>query len=152
MKIKTLVLSAFIAISAASCSKKDNDPAPTTNTTTKTPKDLLLGSWVEVKLTYKEQGEAEVTILPKDCEKDDFETYQSDGKFIDNNGTLKCSTGEDQTVTDSYTLSMDGKTLTYTYADGSGSLSLAVLELTDSKLVLRYSDAGDVSTVEYKRK
>lgn len=150
MNIKTVALSAFIAITAVSCSKKKDDPTP--NTTTKTAKDLLLGSWIEEKITYKETGEPTVIIYPDDCEKDDFETYQSDGKFVDNNGTVKCSTSEKQTITDSYTLSADGKTLTYIYSDGSGSLALQVMELTETKLVLRYVDGGDDSTIEYKRK
>lgn len=147
--MKKIVLSTTVLIAlgfaAVSCSKKkDSDPTPS-----KSPKELLTtGSWQLSKTTTTFEGKTE-TAAPEACEADDSYTFKTNNTLVTDEGATKCDAEDPQTDTDPYTLSEDGKTITM--ASGSITLPATIVELTDSKMILKINFIAEI-TMEYKKK
>jgi hypothetical protein len=104
---------------------------------TKSGKDILTSnSW---KLfSYKINGKE---IALEGCQKDDYFTFAVNGTYSDFRGPLKCP-GEIQTdINGTWALSQDEKTLTLTNIQGVISCTV---EITESKLLLTFSDDDDI--------
>ena len=119
------ILILVLTLSTISCSKKDSS--------SKTSKELLTSKkWSQ--LTFKINGIVEVQDA---CQSDNYIQFSSDGTYVYNPGTVKCYTGE-TAQTGTWTLSSDGKTLT---VGGGNPVTIAVL--TESKMVIKYTDGAD---------
>ena len=141
-----LFISIFIMI--ASCQKDKDD-----NHTTKTKTELLTtGTWkytgAIISPGYDYYGDGTVVTnifsIMKDCEKDDFEVYKTNGTWEYNEGPTKCDPSYPQIFSQPWH-----------FADNEIKLILGgdehtILELTTTTLKLRYSfeDAGVIYTEE----
>jgi len=138
----------FIFILVSSCQKdKDNDH------TTKTKTELLTaGTWkytgAIISPVYDYYGDGVLVTnifdIMKDCEKDDFEIYKTNGTWEYNEGATKCDPSYPQIFS-----------LPWKFADNETKLILgtdenAILVLTATTLKLRYTfeDAGVIYTEE----
>ena len=141
----SLIAIAIFVISIASC-KKD---AVVTPVVVLTPSQLLIsGSW---KLSAEtEDGVDSYTKQPA-CDKDDFYNYTSAGKFTQDRGTTKCDAADDQTITFDYTMSADGKTITFK-SPGSDPFDAKVIELTATTLKTQITALGSVLVSTYSKK
>jgi hypothetical protein len=77
----------------AACSKDKTqpfNPTPTPSTPTKTPKELLVGTW---KIESSVSNGA--NTLP-DCSKDNLITFKADGTYTSDQGTVKCDPSDPQ--------------------------------------------------------
>lgn len=113
------------------------------------PKDLLTSAscWKITKIESRASANDpwENTILIE-CTKDDCTSYDSDGKFTFDEGATKCVINDPQTITGTYTLSEDGKTLVMTDTQVGFPLTFTVEEITSGKLVLVSTFLGDTRT------
>lgn len=140
----------YIFIIVASCQKdKDNDD----NNTVKTKTELLTaGTWkyagaiIDPAYDYYGDGTIVTNIFNtmQDCEKNDFESYQTNGTWEYNEGPTKCDPSYPQIFS-----------LPWNFADNETKLILggnehAILALTATTLKLRYTfeDAGIIYTEE----
>jgi len=74
------------------CSKKDTTPTATTPTT-KTPKELIIGSWTIQSVTSNDASNPDP--LPA-CSKDDILTIRADGTCTSDAGAVKCDPSDPQ--------------------------------------------------------
>jgi len=139
----------LIAITAFSCKKNED----TSDSASKTKTELLTtGTWKYIGATvnpaydYYGGGTPVTNIfdIMKACEKDDFETYQTNGTWEYNEGPSKCDPSYPQVFS-----------LPWGFADNETKLLLGgdehtILELTATTLKLRYTfeDAGVIYTEE----
>ena len=138
-------------ITAFSCKKNENtsDNAGTSKTKTEL---LTTGTWKYIGATinpgYDYYGDG-ITVtnifdIMKTCEKDDFETYKTNGTWEYNEGPTKCDPSYPQLFS-----------LPWNFAANETKLVLGtdentILELTATRLKLRYTfeDAGVIYTEE----
>ena len=129
--------------------KKENDES-----TGKTKTELLTsGSWkytaciISPAYDYYGNGNpvTDIYAIMEPCEKDDFETFKTNGIWEYNNGPTKCDPSNPQIIYSepwSFT-SNEAKVMV-------GTVECTILELTETTLKLRYSfeDAGVIYTEE----
>lgn len=147
---KGLWLFIYSVIIVISCQKdKDND----SDNATKTKTELLTtGTWkytaaiINPAYDYYGDGTAVTNLfsIMKNCEKDDFEVYKTNGTWEYNEGPSKCDPLYPQSFN-----------LPWNFADNEtkmilGGVEHTILELTTTSLKLRYSfeDAGVIYTEE----
>lgn len=118
-----------------SCKKDDNNGA------TKTKTELLTaGPWKYIASTitpaYDYYGDGvmatNIFAIMKACEKDDFETYQTNGMWEYNEGSTKCDPSYPQVFSDTWVL-IDNETKILI-----GAGECMILELTSTRLKLRF--------------
>ena len=143
-----LWLFTYIFIIVVSCQKdKDN------HSTVKTKTELLtVGTWkytgAIISPAYDYYGDGTVVknifSIMKDCEKDDFEVYKTNGMWEYNEGATRCDPSYPQVFS-----------LPWNFVDNETKLILGgdehtILELTATTLRLRYSfeDGGVIYTEE----
>jgi hypothetical protein len=147
---RLLLLFACIFITVVSCQKdEDNDNSSTTKSKTEL---LTAGTWKYIGATinpeYDYYGDGTLTTdifsIMKDCEKDDFEVYKTNGTWEYNEGPSKCDPSYPQIFS-----------LPWNFADNETRLMLGgdehlILELSANRLKLKYSfeDAGVIYTEE----
>ena len=145
-----LFLLACFFVVVVSCQKDENK---NDNNTTKSKTELLTtGTWKYIGATinpaYDYYGDGTLTTdifsIMKDCEKDDFEVYKTNGTWEYNEGPSKCDPSYPQIFS-----------LPWNFADNESKLILGgvehtILELTATKLKLRYpvEDSGVIYTEE----
>jgi hypothetical protein len=143
LKIQSLALLLMITGTTTTIScKKDKDVA-----TVKTKAELLTtGNWkytaciISPSYDYYGDGNSVTNIFDilKPCEKDDFETFKTNGIWEYNEGPTKCDQSSPQVFTEPWSFSADETKLF------EGAVEHTILELNASMLKLRYSfeDAG----------
>ena len=130
-----------------SCKKDKHNDTPKTKT------DLLTsGTWkytgaiITPAYDYYGDGNAVTDIfsIMKTCEKDDFETYKTNGTWEYNDGPTKCDASDPQAFNLPWSLSTDETKLIL------GGGENIILELTTTALKLRYTfdDSGVTYTEE----
>ncbi len=133
--LSTLLL-ALIMAGAVSCKKKKSDPSP---------QERILGKWKITAFTAVSSANPGIIVdyyaIMDNCAKDNFYEYRSGGVLIEDEGPTKCSSSDPQQTTGSYTLSADGKTLTWTQA--SESITFEVLELSNTTKKLKSTENDD---------
>lgn len=145
-----LLLFAPMFIVVVSCQKDKNKDA---NNTSKSKTELLTtGTWKYngsiVNPAYDYYGDGILTTdifsIMKDCEKDDFELYKTNGTWEYNEGPTKCDPAYPQVFTLPWTLADNETKLVL------GGVEHAILELTTTSLKLRYTieEAGVTYTAE----
>jgi len=142
-------LSVYFLLVFVSCQKDENDDHANAKTKTEL---LTTGTWkytgATVKPAYDYYGDGAPTenifAIMKDCEKDDFESYKTDGVWEYNEGPSKCDPSYPQIFS-----------LPWNFADNETKLILGtdehvILELTATELKLRYTfeDGGVIYTEE----
>jgi hypothetical protein len=148
--LQLLFLLACFFVVVVSCQKDENK---NDNNTTKSKTELLTaGTWKYIGATispaYDYYGDGTLTTdifsIMKDCEKDDFEVYKTNGTWEYNEGPSKCDPSYPQIFS-----------LSWNFADNEAKLMLggdehSILELSVNRLKLKYSfeDAGVVYTEE----
>jgi hypothetical protein len=148
--LQLLFLLACFFVVVVSCQKDENK---NDNNTTKSKTELLTaGTWKYIGATispaYDYYGDGTLTTdifsIMKDCEKDDFEVYKTNGTWEYNEGPSKCDPSYPQIFS-----------LPWNFADNEAKLMLggdehSILELSVNRLKLKYSfeDAGVVYTEE----
>lgn len=122
-------------ITVSSC-KKDKDD----------PKDLLTSPscWKTVKTESRSTTTEAWTDDTETCSTDDCTKFNSDGTTSFDEGATKCDPTDPQTLTGSFVLSEDGKTITIT--ESGFSLPATVEELTSKKLVITVTFLGQSRT------
>ncbi len=145
-----LLFASIFIIVVVSCQKdKDKDDDNTTKTKTEL---LTTGTWkytaaiINPAYDYYGDGIAATNLfsIMKDCEKDDFEVYKTNGTWEYNEGPTKCDASYPQVFS-----------LPWSFADNETKLLLGgdehtILELNATTLKLRYTfdDAGVIYTEE----
>lgn len=126
-KINYLVLFVFaLMMSVSSCKKDESTPAKVLSTQERNKEMIIAVSW---KISsHKEYG---ASVL-QNCEKDDIYTFNADGTFSHNVGSLICN-GETN-FSGSWIIYPDG-----TVSLTSGSTTLG-MEVTSNQLVLSQYD------------
>ena len=90
MKQKLLVLAAMSTLLLSACSKKTATPNNPNPTSTKPPKELMVGSWGYVSVTSDDPDNPN----PLDtCGFDDLFIYKADGTWSYDDGTNLCEPG-----------------------------------------------------------
>jgi len=149
IQLATLLLVITGAATALSC-KKDDDK---NDSTAKTKTELLTsGTWkytsciIEPAYDYYGDGNSVTDIfgIMKTCEKDDFETYKTNGTWEYNEGPTKCDPSYPQIFSEPWSFAA-GETKLFV-----GTVECTILELTATTFKLRYSfeDAGVIYTEE----
>ena len=150
MKQKTKLVALIMIASIStffSCKSKD-DTLPS-----KTRTELLTtGTWkytasiISPAYDYYGTGNpvTDIFSIMLPCEKDDFETYKTGGIWEYNEGPTKCDASYPQVFTDSWRFDANETKLFV------GAVECTILELSDTKLKLRYSfeDNGVTYTEE----
>ena len=115
-----------------------------------TPKELLTaGSW---KLIAETDNGVDAYSSKAACEKDNFETYTTAGKYIVDEGATKCSAADPQTDGGDYTLSGDNKTITLKDPTIGFSLDFTILELTATTFKTQVNFLGTLTVQTYAKK
>lgn len=140
-----LIAIAIFTLSIASCKKE----VIVTPAVVLTPSQLLVsGSW---KLSAETEDGVDSYTKQSACEKDDFYTYTAAGKFTQDRGATKCDAADDQTITFDYTLTADGKIITFRLP-GSDPFDAKVVELTATTLKTQITALGSVLVSTYSKK
>lgn len=150
-KIGVMVIAA--ALFASAC-KKDKDDNNVTPAPVKTKRDHLVeGKWqiTSMPTSYTALGftqEANLYDSLDACEKDNFATFASSGKVLEDEGATKCSSSDPQ-VDSASTWSLNGDYTKMTYA-ASGTFD--VQELTETSMKLYQSRDTSIAgfPVSYK--
>lgn len=91
MKGKILLCAAMLL---AACSKNDNNSATPTPTPSKTPKELIAGTWAIQSVTTNDPSNPDPLSA---CAKDDLLTFKADGTCTADAGATKCDPKDPQT-------------------------------------------------------
>lgn len=121
--IALLLLACTLA--CAGCKKDDPSSA-----------DILTGAtcWKVVLLEgYDTANNLWVAVPVDDCDADNCIAFKSDQSYTVDEGAAKCDPGDPQTATGTWSISDDGKKLSFT--DDSSTDVGTIVELTSSKLV-----------------
>ena len=149
IRLTALLLAITSAPFAPSCKKdKDNN-----DNGAKTKTELLTaGPWkytacnINPAYDYYGDGNATTNIfdIMKSCEKDDFETYKTNGTWEYNEGPSKCDPLYPQIFSEPWSFANNETKLLV------GTVEHTILELTATTLKLRYNveDAGVIYTEE----
>ncbi len=143
------LLMLVMVASVLSCKKSEPTPAPT-------PAQKIVGKYKITAATSTTNGVVKDDLASRPaCAADDIREFTTDGKFIRSEGATSC-TPPSSTVTASYALSADGKTLTLTGTSSSGVTETeiyTVVELTDSILKITFTrteiNAGVTTTATF---
>lgn len=137
MKTTTLLVLVAAMVAISSCKKdEDNSSTPSNNAS---KKELLTAKkWKATGLTL---GGADFWSQIEDCEKDNINTFKTDGLYIQDEGATKCDPSDPQVIT----------TSTWTFIDNDTKLvydgdTAKINELSASKMVLQ-SDFFGTSAV-----
>jgi Tfp pilus assembly protein PilV len=134
IKLTTLVLAIVSAIVTSSCNKDDDE-------TQKTKTELLTaGSWKRTALIsnpaydWNGNGMASTDVLSImfPCEKDNFDTYKTNGVMTTDEGATKCSSTDPQTWDTTWELIDNESKILY-----DGSYYYLLVEVTETILKLR---------------
>lgn len=135
--MKSLKIFAVIAVVLAFVSSCSKSPKDILTTTTWLQDSVLVGGADQIK----------------DCDRDDYVTFNTSGKSITVPMGVACNSSE-TTDTVNYSLSEDAKTFTIDYKMGpnTSTLSCTVTELTSSKFIATGSFSGIPFTVKFRAK
>lgn len=153
MKWSIQLIAIAIVISSTtitfSCKK---DKAENSNTTKTKTELLTAGNWkytscfISPAYDYYGNGNAVTNIFDilYACEKDDFETYKTNGIWEYNEGATKCDQSSQQIFSEPWRFTANETKIFV------GAVEHTVLQLTSTTLKLRYSfeDAGVIYTEE----
>ena len=139
----TALLLVITGATTMSCKKDKND-----NNTTKTKTELLTtGSWKRTALTsdpaydWYADGTFATDILSvmKPCEKDNFDTYKTNGIFETDEGPTKCDALDPQTWTATWAFADNETKLIF---DGTDEYALMELTATTLKFQSTFVENG----------
>ena len=137
-KMKSLILTLVLASVAFSCKK--SDPAVD-------PKVAIIGKW-RITASSLVLGGVTLDVFAQTpaCEKDNYTEFRNPNIAIEDEGATKCNASDPQQVrSGTWVLNADNTLLTL---DGDAA---TVLELNNSTLRLRVTDAGIVGNVTYTK-
>ena len=133
LKIQSIVLLLMIiGITTTFSCKKDKDDAAKTKTEL-----ITMGSWKRTAFTstpaydWNADGTFDINLLNTmfPCEKDNFETYQTNGMVVTNEGVTKCNQSDPQTWSVAWRFSNNETKLIWDIGD-----EYTLLELTETTL------------------
>lgn len=144
LKIQSIALLLLISgITTALSCKKDKDDSSTTKTKTEL---LTAGNWKYtaciISPAYDYYGDGnpvtDIFTILKPCEKDDFETFKTNGIWEYNEGPTMCDPSYPQVFSEPWSFTNNETKLWI------GSVEHSILELATTTLKLRYTfeDAG----------
>ena len=131
-----MLVGAVAMTSFHSCKKDDDNSGGTVS---------IVGDWIQIGAT--EDGISTWETDYDDCEKDDITTFQSDGKYVIDEGATKCDPNDPQ-ISDSgtYSLSSDQKQLTM---DG---FVFDVVKFTASEMTVSLKFGTSTFTSTFRKK
>lgn len=137
----------------ASCKKDDTQPNNNgnnnNNTTPKTPKELLIGTWLINSQVYKNGGEQQLD----DCAKDNTMTIKADGTYVIDQGAIKCDPSSAQSTDGNWT--MDSYPAIYFKLNDPNTegTNAKITQLDETILkLLEYEGESSEVTITFKRK
>ncbi|PKQ66566.1 lipocalin-like domain-containing protein [Raineya orbicola] len=138
----TILFALLIGLGAFSCKKKQTEPSP---------QEKILGKWKITAWTMKASNSPtifDLYAIMDACTKDNYLEFRTGNVALENEGATKCNPSDPQETTGSYTLSADGKTLTFT--EGGNTTNSEVLELSNTTMKLKnvQTDSGVTYTSE----
>ena len=136
MRATSLPLLGLLALSLVftGCKKdKKEDPSPTALLTNKNW--VLTAETVDPPLPFGGTTITDVYAQLSACSKDDISKFTTPNVYTVDQGATKCNASDPQTVTGTWVLSSDQKTVTTT--DASGTISFTILSLTSSELKVK---------------
>ena len=137
---KGLLVIAIAAFAFAGCKKDDDDKTPS-----QTKKEMLTsGSWYLKDFVVNDTSYYDVFF--DDCDKDDFQTFKTNGMVTMDEGATKCDPTDPQTEDVLWMLSTDEKTITI---DGDPA-ELTTINQTD--LVMTMKEGTDKIVLKMKKK
>ena len=130
-----------------SCNKDNDEPRGKTKTEL-----LTAGNWILTAAIINPAYDYYVNVNPvtdifailEPCEKDDFETYKTNGTWEYNEGLTKCDPSSPQIFSEPWSFTANETKLFV------GPVECTILDLTETSLKLRYSfeDSGVIYTEE----
>jgi hypothetical protein len=142
-----LWISVFTAL-LFSCKKDDttsNNTNNNNNTTPKTPKELLVGTWQADSAYAVDPNGGQSNNLP-DCSKDNTITFKADGTYTTDEGAVKCSPADDQTLQGTW--QMDSYPALKFKLNTSADFSAVTVTVIDNQY-FKYSEPSDNGQVTY---
>ena len=139
--MKFLSIIAIACVMALTSCKKD---------TVTSNKDLLTGgsskSWLTTKITLTNSAgvtaDVTSTFLAAACDKDDFVTFKSDGVYLEDEGALKCTASNPQSVAGTFTLNAAETEVTIKNASSTQLSTISSLSTTQFVSVLKDPNFG----------
>jgi hypothetical protein len=136
---KGLLLVALAAFIFAACKDNEDDDAPSTSTKTKTEL-ITTGSWYVHDIIIDDTS---FFSLFENCEKDDYQTFKTDGKMVTDEGPTKCDPTDPQTdsvdwkfYSNETMIIIDGDTASLTTLNGS-DLVMSMHDDMDNHIVMK---------------
>lgn len=103
----------------------------------------IVGTWNQVDLKTDEDGDGVFTSVIDDCQLDNTMIFDQDETYIIDEGASKCHESNPQTSLGTWILSENNTLLSLTDETGN-TIETEILELTDTKLIFRILDFGNV--------
>ena len=135
MKNSLLLLALAAGFTFTSCSK-DDDTAPQTKTEILTAHNWKITAQTT---TVNSNPPSDTYALKKDCNKDDFTTFATDGKLTVDEGPSKCAINEPQTQIGTWEFTENESKLKMT--QNNTPVEYSITELTPTKIELTYSQS-----------
>jgi hypothetical protein len=115
------------------------------NSCSKKPAKMLVGTWEIVKIEKSENGNAFIEV-PLDCQLGEIRTFTKDGNYKIVTNT---SCGATTTINGTWSLGADEKTISLTFIGIGGIYYDEIVELTKKNLIILY-DSGLSNTTYFK--
>ncbi len=155
---KYFLLILFAVVLFTSCQKEAgfseeaNEEEPITPSNPANTAELLIGTWkmsantVSPQIDYNGDGTKEADVFPvmSVCEKDGTLVFNTDMKATEDEGPTKCDVDDPQSVTRTWSLSVDNKILSL---EGDGTREIVSISATKLVMKIKFSGYGD--GVEY---
>ena len=144
--MKNFFVAACIVVAFASCTKDDAAVAPASN------KEIIASSdWKVSKIEAVVNGAtADVTdSFMEECDKDNFETFGSNGLWTMNNGTTMCDPSEEQVKKGTWIFSENETKLTMSDANSSETYQVESLSFDSFVTSVSTEILGIQTTVKY---
>lgn len=147
--MKQITLLVLTALMLHSCSKdKTTTPGNPDPTPTKTPLELLIGTWKVESAFSSEAGNP--SVLP-DCSKDNLVTFNSDGITVADEGAIKCDSMDAQTSTGTWKMA-NYPTLEFKQDASTEYTVVKVIQLDENYLKYEMPVDTRIFTFTLKRK
>lgn len=147
--MKSIISTAIVIASLflGSCSKDKTEPTTNNNgnTPSKSPQELIIGTWQTSSMIWNGQEAIE------DCQKDNLITFNADGTYLIDQGAVKCNPNASQTADGKW--EMDNyPSFTTTLNGNPQGTTVTIKTLDNTTLSYEQVETGQTYLVTWKRK